>query len=237
MLANLERNTAQIGALAPDVQLPSTSLYELLSFIAGELPVWRDRPERRRDRTAETDLTSELCSHLSTAARRGGWDFLTFKLEPPDETVPGRNLDMAATPCGARVLIGERIYYDLNILLPVECKRLPTPSGKRRDPREYVVSDFKTTGGIYRFKAGLHGAGHDLAGMVAYVEQHDCMYWHREITGWIDELGKTSRVWSARDHLKAESADKERGTAIYASTHARPNGLPDIEIRHLWVEM
>lgn len=237
MLANLEGATARVGALARDVQLPRTSFYELLDFIAFELPRWRDRPERRHDRTAETDLTSELSSHLSSAAREGGWDFLTFKPEAPDEVVRGRKIDLAATPCGARVLVGERIYYDLNILLPIECKRLPTPTGKDRDPREYVISSINTTGGMDRFKAGLHGAAHHLAGMIAYIEEHDCAYWHKEITGWIDELGMTSPTWSARDHLKAERADPKNKTATYASTHTRPNGLLDIELWHLWVEI
>jgi len=237
MLANLEGAIARVGTLARDVQLPRTSLYALLDFIASELPLWRDRPERRQDRNAETDFTSELSSHLSSAARYGGWDFLTFKPEAPDEVVRGRKIDLAATPCGARVLVGERIYYDLNILLPIECKRLPTPSEKGRDPREYVISSFNTTGGIDRFKVGLHGAAHLLAGMIAYIEEHDCAYWHQAITGWIDELGKTSSVWSARDHLKAESTNPNARTASYASTHTRPNGLPDIELRHLWVEM
>ena len=237
MLANLAGATARIGALARDVQLPSTSLDELLNFIACQLPHWRDRPERRQDRTAETDFTSELSSHLSSAARFAGWDFLTFKLEAPDEVVRGRKIDLAATPCAARVLVGERIYYDLNILLPIECKRLPTPIEKNRDPREYVVSKFNTTGGMDRFKAGLHGAAHRLAGMIGYIEEHDCAHWHQAITGWIDELGKKSPAWSARDHLEAKSADPKARTATYASTHARPNGLPDIELRHLWVEM
>lgn len=237
MLADSSRNRAQTGTLNRNVHLQAASLYELLEFIAQELPRWRDRPERER-KTSETDLTSQLCGHLTNAARQSlGWDFLQFRIEEPDEQCNGRKIDLVAAPCAATVWIDGRCCYDLQTLLPIECKRLPTPRGKNRDEREYVISGTTTTGGIQRFKAGHHGAMHSLAGMIGYIQQSSSTFWYGRVTAWIKELDGASSAWSGKDLLHAESSNQRTGLSIYRSSHKRENGLPDIELRHLWIEM
>src|ERR1035437_833816 len=101
MLANAAPRSDQSGALGADVHLPATSLYGLLDFITHELPRWRDRADRKRE-TSETSLTSQLCAHLNSATRRsGGWDFLQFRVEEPDEQSRGRKIDLVPAPCDA----------------------------------------------------------------------------------------------------------------------------------------
>src|SRR4051812_14494117 len=85
MLANLSSSLVTSGSLNKEVHLSAASRYELLDFIANELPRWRDRDDRP-NATAETSLTSQLCAHLNSVARHSaGWDFLQFRVEEPDE--------------------------------------------------------------------------------------------------------------------------------------------------------
>lgn len=238
MLANSLDTDPQVGTFSKDVHLPATSLHELLNFIADELPRWRDRPERKSI-SAEDALTSQLCGHLNSAARLSkGWDILQFRREETDEKQKGRTIDLIAAPCAVRVWIHGRCYYDLQTLLPIECKRLPTPKGKKRDEREYVFTQYASTGGIQRFKAGDHGSEHTLGAMIAYVQNEPVAIWYDRVTKWIKDLGVSAYpAWSANDFLHLENNNLKSRMAIYHSSHTRANGLPDIELRHLWIEM
>lgn len=165
MIANLADTHTQLGKLAKDIHLPATSLYELLEFISYELPRWRDRIDRP-NKTSESALTSQLCAHLNSAARHSnGWDFLQFRIEEPDEAYAGRKIDLIPAPSDATVWIEGRRHVDFDSLMPIECKRLPTPPGKDRDEREYVFNQNASTGGIQRFKDGHHGAVHLIGGL------------------------------------------------------------------------
>lgn len=238
MLANSANHHVQSGTLSKDVHLGATSMYELLDFIAGELPSWRDHPDRPK-KTSETDLTSQLCGYLNTAARfSSGWDILQFRIEEPDEQRKGRKIDLVASPCGPTVWIEGRRCTQFDTLLPIECKRLPTPRSKDRDEREYVINRKATTGGIQRFKAGNHGAAHVLAGMIGYVQADSPAIWHGRLDTWIKELdGSVHTGWTSKDRLRIDPTDAKPDLTIYRSSHAREKGLPDIDIRHLWIEM
>lgn len=238
MLANSAGHHVQSGALSKDVHLSATSMTELIGFIADELPRWRDHPDRSTQ-TSETALTSQLCGHLNTAARFSpGWDILQFRIEEPDEQQKGRKIDLIASPCGPTVWIDGRRCTHFDTLLPIECKRLPTPKDKDRDEREYVINRKATTGGIQRFKAGNHGAAHTLAAMIAYVQADTPATWRSRIDTWIKELdGSVHTGWSKNDLLRVDPSSTKRNLTIFRSTHSREKGLPDIDIRHLWIEM
>ena len=66
--------------------------------------------------------------------------------------------------------------------------RLPTPIGKDRDEREYVINRQASTGGIQRFKAGHHGSAHGLAALIAYVQKETPKFWQKRVAGWINDL-------------------------------------------------
>jgi hypothetical protein len=238
MLANISRASAESGSISKDVHLPATSRYELLDFITDELTRWRDRSDRK-EATSETTLTSQLCAHLNSAARHsGGWDFLQFRIEEPDERTKGRKIDLVPAPCAATVWIEGRRHVDFDPLLPIECKRLPTPKDKERDEREYVFNRHASTGGIQRFKEGHHGASHKVGAMIAYVQQETRMSWTTRVAEWINELVASGEAgWTAKDLLQLERDDATLQLAVLRSFHTRENGLPDIELRHLWVQM
>jgi hypothetical protein len=133
-------------------------------------------------------------------------------------------------------LIEGRSYVDFDSLIPIECKRLPTPKESGRDEREYVISEKTSTGGIQRFKAGNHGAQHSFGAMIGYLQDGTPAQWDKRIEGWIDALAGRDG-WSKDDNLKMEDADAYRRVTTLRSRHQRANSLPDIELRHIWIEM
>jgi hypothetical protein len=238
MLADFQTTTPQSGLLSRDVHLPATSRYALIEFITYELPRWRDRSDRRAE-TSETSLTSQLCAHLNSAARCStGWDFLQFRIEEPDEQQRGRKIDLVPAPCGVTVWVEGRRHTDFDTILPIECKRLPTPKDNDRDEWEYVINRRGSTGGIQRFKAGHHGAAHGIALMIAYVQKGTLMFWNGSVAKWIEEMVESGQPsWTAEDFLRLEQKDEARQMAIFRSLHARGGGLGEIELRHLWLKM
>lgn len=177
MLADYINRQDRIGALNNEVQLPASAMHALIDFIGDELPRWRDDSDRA-ERTAETDLTDQLCARLNSVARKSnGWDHYQFRTEVPDEIKKGRKIDLVAAPCGAVIWIDGRRCTQYDTLLPIECKRLPTPKDNVRDEREYVVNRKATTGGMQRFKEGNHGANQSLAAMIAYIQADTAESW------------------------------------------------------------
>nr|VFK31357.1 MAG: hypothetical protein BECKMB1821G_GA0114241_10829 [Candidatus Kentron sp. MB]VFK34712.1 MAG: hypothetical protein BECKMB1821I_GA0114274_10819 [Candidatus Kentron sp. MB]VFK76960.1 MAG: hypothetical protein BECKMB1821H_GA0114242_10868 [Candidatus Kentron sp. MB] len=242
MLADSPPINARVGSFEPEVHLPRTARYALLDFIADELPRWRDHPGREPE-IAEVALTSQLRRHLNSAARIStAWNwirFIQFGTEDPDETKPGRTIDLTSEPCGVVLFIEGRRHTQFDTLLPIECKRLPTPKGKDRDKREYVVSAKGSTGGIQRFKFGHHGAAHRVAGMIAYVQERTSDHWLKQVNGWIGELAKeTDSGWSASDTLQTlKDYPAAEVVCRLCSRHKRQNGREAIDLRHLWIKM
>ena len=229
---------AQAGRLEPDVQLPGTARYALLEFIADELPRWRDHSERKPE-TSETALTGQLCDHLNSAARTSaGWSRVQFRTEVRDEARRGRTIDLTPKPCGAVLVIEGRRHTQFDTLMPIECKRLPTPKGTKRDQREYVVTATGSTGGIQRFKFGHHGAAHRVAAMIAYVQEQTFSFWSIQVNAWIKELSiKPGSAWSMSDCLDPLTENAGAGLCTLQSCHERERGLDEIAIRHLWIRM
>lgn len=229
---------AQAGRLAPEVHLPGTARNELLGFIADELPRWRDYPERRPE-TAETALTDQLCDHLNSAARLSdAWSRIQFRTEVRDEVQRGRIIDLTPKPCGAVLVIEGRRHTQFDTLLPIECKRLPTPKENNRDEREYVATATGSTGGIQRFKFGHHGAAHRNAAMIGYVQEQTFSHWHAQVNGWIRDLSsQADSTWNAADSLELQKNYPTARLCTLHSRHNRGSGLEEIAIQHLWIMM
>lgn len=237
MLADLPI-AVEAGRLEPEIHLPGTARYALLDFIAEELPRWRDHPERKRE-TSEVRLTDQLCRHLNSVARiSDGWSRIQFRTEVPDEIEGTRAIDLAATPCGAILVIEGRRHTQFQSLLPIECKRLPTPQRKDRDEREYVVTKHGSTGGIHRFKFGHHGAAHRLGAMIAYVQEMTFSHWLGRVNGWIRDLSaEADSAWGDSDVLSLLKEDSMIGLCTLHSHHQRTGNIEECELRHLWVRM
>lgn len=238
MLADDGDRRAQAGSLDSDVHLPGEWFSSLVGFIGSVLPDWRDDPIRPAH-AGETGLTAQLCARLTSASRHApGWDFLQFRREEPDDTDGRRSIDLAVAPSGTVIWIDGREYTEYQTLLPIECKRLPTPTGTTRDEREYLYSRFSTTGGVQRFKAGHHAASHARAAMIGYVQEHDIPSWATQLDQWIAGLESDAvEGWSAADQIAVVEHDTAARTASLRSHHARRTGLDGIRIDHLWIEM
>ena len=176
------------GRLDPEIHLAYTGKLQLVAFIAEELPRWRDHPDRPRA-YAECTLTEHLGDHLNSAAYYSTvWSHVQFRTETVDETRADRTIDLTVKPRGAVYIIEGRRHTQFQALFPIECKRLPTPKRKGRDEREYVVTEPGTTGGIQRFKFGYHGAAHNFAAMIAYVQERPLSHWLNQVNCWIRDL-------------------------------------------------
>ena len=238
VLADGDEASIQAGTLGGDVHLPGEWLSSLVVFIAVTLPGWRDDP-KRPTQTGETALTAQLCARLNSVSRHSsGWDFLQFRREEPDDVRAGRSIDLVVAPSGALIWIDGREYCEYRALLPIECKRLPTPTGMDRDEREYVFSRFSSTGGIQRFKAGHHAAAYARAAMIGYVQDRNISFWLTQVEAWIDELAAAKvKGWSVDDKLRLAAHHTANRIASLQSRHQRDPGLDPILIDHLWIEM
>jgi len=162
MIADESRPIPALGNLDAGVLELGAFCREIVSFIERELPVWRQRPELSQVED-EPCLNQSLCLHLDRASRHN-FDSIRFLQEPIQGS--GRNADIGALPVDTITVEGIT-YQDYEQLLPIECKRLPTPSGSRRSDLEYVHGmPGQRTGGIERFKHGLHGRGNRHALMI-----------------------------------------------------------------------
>ena len=238
MLADQGELRLSSGRLDRTVQLPGTWWVSLLCFIADELPKWRDDPSRPTE-TSETILTSQLCAYMNSATRLSrGWDFLQFRTEEADETVRSRKVDLVPAASGTTIWIKGRQYSQYAALLPIECKRLPTPAGSKRDEREYLFSVHNSTGGVQRYKAGHHGASHSVGALIAYIQEQDIEFWSERIRLWLNGLvGDRVSSWDEEDALGMTCHDGRRRTAVLRSVHRRCGELPPIQLYHLWVNM
>ena len=237
MLADRSLRPAS-GVLDKTVQKPDTFRREVIDFIAEQLPRWKERLSADDRQESETLLTDKLRSHLNSATRHApGMDVLQFGTEVRDEMEKGRAIDLAAKPCAVVLMIEGRAYTDFETILPVECKRLPIPQGKKRDEREYVYSAHSSTGGIQRFKAGHHGGAHKLGAMIAYVQEGDNKVWEERLSGWIRGLANEAPSSWSLDDLLHPSASSTAGVTRLQSRHAREAGLGPIALEHLWLAM
>jgi hypothetical protein len=238
VLADQLEPKIQFGGLDQNLHLPAAWRLTLLEFIANELPDWRDDPKRPVE-SAETSLTSRLCAHMNSATRKsGGWDFLQFRVEEPDEIVGGRKIDLVPAAKAATIWIEGREYTQYTALLPIECKRLPVPSGQGRDEREYLYSAHSSTGGIQRFKAGHHGAAHSIGAMIGYIQSSDIDFWNTQMRDWVKVLAE-SHVdgWALDDELFITKRDTAARSALLESSHRRSGNPTNIRLHHLWIEM
>lgn len=205
-------------------------------FVADQLPAWRDDPDRK-DEKAEERLNLQLCKFLDAQSRRV-FPMVRFDRE---EFQSGRHrVDLSASPAES-MLIGARLYSIYEPILVIEGKRLPAPSASRE--REYVTGGKKPTGGIQRFKLGLHGAPLSLAAMVGYVQSGDIGHWHTKVNSWVLDLSSGAAgdacSWSAEERLESHGRVAADRVAVLRSLHARTGdaALDHIELWHLWIQM
>jgi len=208
-----------------------------IAFVQSELHQWRDRPGRRVE-TAEENLNAQLCKHLNSRARQG-FPMVLFHHE--EKQAKGRRVDISAglTEDG---FVGTAYHTIDDPFLVIEGKRLPPPGGKARE-REYLTGGQAKTGGIQRFKLGLHGGQLETVVMIGYIQQDSSAQWHDRLNRWIRELTKKQsgcdEQWELTDLLRKFEVDNGSRIASCRSMHSRKGETisDHLYIHHFWIEM
>jgi hypothetical protein len=224
-----------LGALSGMDIKPNCLLDKTLSFLSKELPGWRDDP-KRPDEEGEEKLNLQLCKYLGVRSRHE-FPMAHFNHEEPQ--TGQRRVDISVTP-DCLIVIGTREYTIYDPYLVIEGKRLPAPETARK--QEYVTGHPKISGGMQRFKLGLHGKDLKTAAMVAYVQDNDLDAWLTTINGWIDGLHDTDCVagckWTKSESLNGYKIHKAERVSSCRSMIARnASSTPEIQIHHFWVAM
>ncbi len=208
-----------------------------IRYVYTQLPAWRDDPDRIDERS-EDKLNLQLCKFLDSCARS---DFPMVRFDHEEYQSGQRRVDLSASPVGTTV-IGAKPYTIYDPFLVLECKRLPAPSRVRE--KEYVTGGkAHKSGGIQRFKLGLHGVKLDIAVIVGYVQEHSPSEWHQKINKWILELAsgsiEDSCEWSTEEILEQFDEYSSKDVTGYRSIHSRTryHSSNEIIIFHLWIVM
>lgn len=222
------------GQISSGIQL-NALVDRTIDFVYAQLPNWRDDPDRSPV-DAENLLNLQLCKYMNWVARR---QFSMVHFNPEEPQVERRKVDISATP-DETIEIHTHRYTKYDPFLVIEGKRLPTPGPGRT--REYVTGGKSRTGGIQRFRLGLHGNLLATAVMIGYLQSDSTTTWHKQINDWIkEELTSptdTTCTWSAADELGPLQTDTDVRAAACTSSHERTDGVSDqISLRHLWIEM
>ncbi len=229
-----QSKTSSIGQITCGITLKTLAL-KTIAFVREQLPTWRDDPNRQNEQS-ENKLNLQLCKFLDSRTRKV-FPMVCFYRE--EYQTGRRSVDLSASLAESKV-IEAKTYSIYDTILVLEGKRIPAPSPDRE--KEYVIgaTSGKISGGIQRFKMGLHGAEQDLAAMVGYVQAHTPRYWQKKINEWIVQHSSDSMedgcVWNDDETLKPLTADIKRGIVSYCSLHNRISGNK-IEIHHLWIVM
>jgi hypothetical protein len=213
-----------------------TLVERTIDFVLAELPGWRDDPNRPVEQSEER-LNAQLCKYLQVAARRS-MSMVVFHHEEKQTGV--RRVDFSALPAEGQIngALFDNIY---DPFLVFEGKRLPPPKNQASRKREYVTGGSATSGGIQRFKLGLHGAKHETAVMIGYIQEGTPAGWVERINGWMCELegsrGLDGANWSSLDRLANFVEIRQQRISTCSSKHTRSGNTvsPEISLRHLWV--
>jgi hypothetical protein len=123
----------------------------------------------------------------------------------------------------------------------IEGKRLPAPDLARE--KEYVTGGEKRSGGIQRFKLGLHGGDHEKVMMIGYIQNGSPLEWRKLINKWIQDLAVSKQDknddWNTAEKLPDLIDVSQKTPCRTTSLHSRKGGVvsPNLEITHLWIVM
>lgn len=182
----------------------------------------------------EESINEKFCRYLDLTARRQNEPF-NFSHETKQNG--RRRIDFSAHDYADFLLahIFESIQKPITVF---EAKRLPAPTTNRE--KEYVTggSAKKISGGIQRFKLGVHGAQHNFVAMIGYIQKENASFFYKNINQWLHDFSSASPdglCWSGDEPLRELTIHPKTTRAI--SKHTRENSLSPICIHHLWVEL
>ena len=220
-----------IGQLAK-AAICNSLIDQTIDFIWNSLIPWKDDPDRPFAE-AEEDLNAQVQNLLQSRANEE-FPMVLFQHERRQEG--RRKVDLSAHPAQSVVIQGV-VYSKYDPIIVIEGKRLPAPTKSRE--REYVTGDESMTGGIQRFKLGVHGKEHETVIMLGYVQKKPFQDWYDCINTWISELAeKNPDDWSVVESLSEfQSLDSDlraRSVSVHPRTKRCRSKI--IRILHFWVQ-
>ncbi len=209
-----------------------------IEFLYDSLAVWRVDYKPDND-VSEPKINYDLRTFLDIRGREV-FPMVTFNSGKPEHGHAA--VDLAVQPVEKTII--ECVKYSMyDAFLVIECKRLPTPPPRPRE-KEYVYGFFKNkspSGGIQRFKHGIHGGKVNQAVIVGYIQKKSPEHWYRTINGWITELCENSdnpsnMVWSEAECLESVNMTDEGARLESRHNRVREHAISeDIILHHLWV--
>ena len=188
----------------------------------------------------EDGLTQRLCRFLNRNI--GIFPFL-FDKEDMEEDRRGNSarVDLGIYSKSETIIVHNRKFTEDETFFKIEAKRLGKLATARK--REYVVGRQKdgkyiNSGGIERFKKGIHGGKLIHAALIGYVQLHDFKHWFSAINGWILDLSKDkSQFWSKKELLKNESSTPKLATYISYHVRMQKEVKDKIKLHHFWIDL
>jgi len=234
MLADDTQNISG-GQLTHGVELDS-SIISVVEFIEVHFVKFRDKVKGEIT-TSEKSLTDKLCKYFNRNAGNYPFYFHHENVENPTSGISPQT-DIGTLSDSEKLVIGDRSYGEFDSFFSIEAKRLPTP-GQNRE-KEYVIGNDKPSGGVERFKKGIHGKNLRFAAIIGYIQEEDTSHWYLKINEWISELIiSTPKLWKENDKLVKQDIE-QKGLDKFTSKNFRleVDGEEDfIDLFHFWINL
>ncbi|MCP4216944.1 MAG: hypothetical protein GY765_20005 [bacterium] len=215
------------------------SILMVVAFVEANLEIFAERVSGSAI-TNEKGLTQKLCILLNkNAGEKPFWFEKEFMEAPEKGDSPAVDIGVISR-LDEGIFIHSKWYADDESFFAMEAKRLDIISKARE--REYLVGRwendrYRDSGGVERFKKGLHGRNLQYGALIGYVQKFDFDYWYGKINLWLDELsavtGSPDCQWSGEDKLV--EIHRTGTTAKFRSTNSGKGGT--MELFHLWVNL
>lgn len=227
----MSRVVNPIGRLA-ETAICNSLIDQTIDFIWSSLLPWKNDPDRPFAE-AEEDLNGHFHDFLSSRANEE-FPMVYFRHEQRQEG--RRKVDLSAKPVKSITIQGVA-YSKYQPIIVIEGKRLPAPTKSRE--REYVTGGESVTGGIQRFKLGVHGKKHETVIILGYIQKKSLQAWYSHINVWISELTETHPGdWNVIESLSEFQSSDSDARARSVSVHPRVMGCRSTTIRilHFWIQ-
>lgn len=220
--------------IPPEI-LKSELEQHVVDYVYEKIALWRDNEENATTAT-ENVLSEHLCDFLDNSARL---DEVPVRFSHQTGQGQKHHVDFSAKPISTcMIAFGYASIHDT--VLVFEAKRLPAPDKKREFEYLSGCSIKKApSGGVQRFKLGLHGYRNNMAVLVGYIQQQNAAFFFSCINKWLNDFANKSPdslSWTKSEQLQHLEYDTSRKKARSTSQHPRTQG-DNIVLHHLWIEM
>ncbi len=219
---------------------PDESILSVVEFVEDHLIDFSKKYADSNIRN-EIGLTQQLVILLNIYATKEKYPFW---FHPDYMEIPERGdsprVDIGTISKEEEGVVIESKTYASKSFFSLEAKRLGELGSKRS--KEYLIGrrekgKYINTGGVERFKQGIHGGSLKYGAIIGYVQTFDFVCWHDRIDSWIDDLIEKKLhspvSWSPDDKLIRENIKSK--TARFVSKNSRRNDY--ITLFHLWTTL